>query len=130
MSDDELRAKGFAPFLRPEHCAEGEWLMLTGFNALYKPGTEQEQITCEVENENGNQFKLGIRQGSPDHRILHHAFGHDWRGWKGSVQVTIATGKRKADDGSTVKFVNVKEADNQVPDWSDKEPPPPSDDDR
>ena len=129
MSDDDLRAQGFAPFLRPEHCAEGEWLQLTGFNALFRTGTEQEQITCEVENENGNQFKLGIRRGSPDNRILFHALGKDWRQWEGSVQVTIATGKRPGANGTPVRFVNVKAADAHPPDWSEHEPPH-TDDDR
>lgn len=130
MTDDQLRAKGFVPFLRPEHCQDGEWFQLTGFNALHMPGTEREQITCEVENENGNQFTLGVRQGSPDHRILHHAFGKDWRGWAGSVQVTIADGRRRDANNNKVQFVNVKAADTRPPVWSADEPPPHGDDDQ
>jgi hypothetical protein len=96
--------------------------LLTGFNTLRDQGTEREQITCEVENENGTRFSLGVRQGSPDHRILFHALGRDWRGWQGTVTVTIAQG-RNAD----VSFVNVKAADRGEPVWSGDGPPHPAD---
>lgn len=122
-SEQSMRDRGITPFIRPEHVHDGEWLKLTGFNAIRERNTDREQFTCEVENENGTVFTLGIRNGSPDHRILHRRFGADFRSWVGAVQVTIGEGRK---GGS---FVNVKDADTDSPIW-DGGPPAPSDDDR
>src|SRR4051812_41249143 len=75
MTDEQVRAQGFNPFVRPEHVSEGQRLKLTGFNRKKDQGTPREQIVCEVETEAGDTFDLGVRVGSPDHRILHKALG-------------------------------------------------------
>lgn len=129
MSDDQLRARNMMPFLRPNHVTENEQLRLTGFNALRDQGTAKEQIICEVENEAGTQFNLGIRMGSPDHRVMHRNIGPDWRSWRGSVTVTIARGRVAGHPG----FVNVKDASRFAAQWDTQggdEPPPPSDEDQ
>lgn len=118
MDDDALREKGFDPFLRPEHCREGEAFELTGFNAIDR-SNPREQFKCQVRNAKGETFTLGIREGSPDHRAMHSALGSNYREWRGSVTVTIQSGSRDAN----VKFVNVKTASESLPDWSDVEPP-------
>lgn len=112
VSDEELRKKGFTPFLRPEHVTEGDIAMLTGFNSIRDANTEKEQILCEIELENGHKFTLGVRQGSPDHRILHHALGHNWRMWRGSVGITIGKGRQGG------VFCNVKDANRNEPVWA------------
>lgn len=125
VSDDELRQRGFTPFLRPEHTTEGDVLALTGFNSIRDANTEREQILCEVETEGGQKFTLGIRQGSPDHRVMHHALGASWRMWKGSVTITLADGRKGG------RFCNVKAASRQEPLWyydgSDNDDPGPGD---
>lgn len=112
-SDDSIRNRGLTPFLRPEHVAEGEWLKLTGFNSVRERDTDREQIVCEVENESGHTFSLGVRNGSPDHRVLHRTFGGDHRRWIGGVKVTIAEGTKQRG----TRFVNVAEADKTGPIW-------------
>lgn len=123
-TEEAMRARGVIPFLRPTHVENREWLKLTGFNARFKPGTDQEQIACEVENENGTFFTLGVRDGSPDHRVLFRALGSNWKTWSGSVQVTIVTGR----NGDT-QFVNVMAADPEPPVWDGSGPPHPADTD-
>lgn len=124
-SDESMRARNVTPFLRPEHVSDGEWLKLTGFNAMKDRDTDREQYILEVENEHGHTFSLGIRTGSPDHRIFHRSFGEAFRQWRGSVQVTIADGRR-----GDVQFVNVKAVDHDWPVWDGSSAPAHSDDDR
>lgn len=108
MSDDDVRSQGFNPFIRPEHVKEGQALKLTGFNRKKDIGTPREQIVCEVETAAGDTFDLGVRTGSPDHRVLHRALGSDWEKWHGAVIVTI----RQRD---TVAFVNIASAEPDEP---------------
>ncbi len=122
-SDEAIRARGLTPFLRPEHVIDGEWLKLTGFNAIKGRDTDDEQIICEVENEHGHTYSLGVRDGSPDHRILHRTLGTNPKRWAGGVKVTIANGRTAG-----AKFVNVAEADTHGPVWDG--PAPRSDNDR
>ena len=117
-SDASIRARGVTPFLRPEHVATGEWLKLTGFNAMKDRDTDREQIICEVENENGESFSLGVRTGSPDHRVLHRTFGNDFRKYAGSVKVKIVDGRTRG-----TQFVNVAAASADVPVWDGGAPP-------
>lgn len=101
-SDDELREQGFTPFLRPEHCKDGEWFRLTGFNQ-----DDGQQYKAEVANESGTTYTLGIRKGSPSHRIMHHTFGGSIDAWKnGGIEVKLVPGNR----GDGVVFVNVGSA--------------------
>lgn len=128
-SSETIRRTGGIPFLRPEDTTDGEVLRLTGFNNIRDRDSDREQIVCEVENQRGENFNMGIRIGSPDHNRLHRAMGADWRRWDGSVIVTIAPGTR---GGS---FVNVKSASRENPEWyagdtSFDDVPPPSDRDR
>ena len=101
-SDEEIRARGFSPFLRPEHTVEGEIFQLTGWTNKH---TDGRQIIVEVENSKGLTFSLGVRIGSPDHRVLFKALGVDWALWAGSIIVTIVDGQR-----NNMKFVNVHSA--------------------
>ncbi len=94
LTDAEIRDRGMNPFLRPAHCTDGESFALTGW-ARYKDG----QIIIEVEN------TTGVREGSPDHRILHKALGADWKTWAGFLTVKIAAGKKAG-----TSFVNVATA--------------------
>jgi hypothetical protein len=120
-----MRARNLTPFLRPEHVISGESLKLTGFNAMRDRDTDREQVICEVENEHGHTFSLGVRTGSPDHRILHRTFGESFRQWRGTVTVTIAPGRTRDHAG----FVNVKSADTDYPVWDGGAPPHPADSD-
>lgn len=115
-TDSQLREKGFVPFLRPEHVRNGEQLGLTGFNSIRDRDTAREQFACEVLNEKGEDFLMGIRPGSPDHHKLFKALGDDWRKWRGTVVVELGKGSR---GGS---FVNVGAVSDGPPDWSDSEP--------
>jgi hypothetical protein len=102
-SDDSLRARGFTPFLRPEHVGDGETLSLTGFNYKHRDG---EQICVTVANADGVEFVLGIREGSPDHKKFFNAFGPEYSGWvPGEVVVKIGTGSKPG--AKPVQFVNV-----------------------
>lgn len=106
-TDDQVREEGFTPFLRAEHTKEGEAFALTGWNKEHADG---QQIICEVENAEGTQYSLGVRKGSPDHRVLHKALGADWQNWRGGLTVTLRAGKQ----GDMV-FVNVAAADKSDP---------------
>lgn len=112
-TDAELRAKGFVPFIRPEHTKSGETLRLTGFNFMRERGTDKEQYVCEVQNEKGEMFNLGVRPGTPDHRALFHALGPHYANWTGSVQISIGTGNRGGE------FVNVQRVTPDTPFWYD-----------
>ncbi len=106
MTDEEFRAKGMVPFLRPSHVNEGEKLRLTGFNVR-----KDDQFVLEVVNAAGVPFNLGIRYGSPDHRIMFHAFhSQDFETWVGAVSVTIAPSTRGGEG-----FVNIKDASPDEP---------------
>ena len=104
-TDEALRTRGFNPFLRPEHVKEGDTLALTGFNYPHRDGSQ----TCVTvqKGDTGEQFTLGVRKGSPDHRAFFEAFGtNDPDKWApGFVTVTIGKGTRP---GADVFFVNVK----------------------
>jgi hypothetical protein len=119
-NDDAIRAKGFTPFIRAEHTSDGEWFRLTGLNQLRRRDDGTEQINCEIENETGEQFTLGVRLGTPDYRKMFHALGREWRTWTGGIAVTLQRGSRGG------IFVNVKDADRQGPIWDG--PPPESGD--
>ena len=96
------------PFLRPEHVKDGEALKLTGWSRL---SPDQTQIIVEVENERGALFDLGIREGSPDHKIMFKAFGRDWRKWPtGGILVSIVEGRKEG-----TSFVNIAGADVNEP---------------
>lgn len=110
--DDSMRERGFAPFLRPDHLAStGEWFKLTGYNIL---ATDKSGPYAKVElrNERGQDFVIGVREGTPDHRQFFHAFGTmDHRAWnRGAVKVKLVTGKDQ-------RFVNVEEIDLDGPVW-------------
>ena len=107
QTDEEVRSRGFNPFLRPEHCTDGELLALTGFNSQ-----GDGQIKCEVQNERGETFTLGVRQGMPDHRILHHALGADWSRWAGTVKIKHGAGRE-----GPAQFCNVDSAQRDYPFW-------------
>jgi hypothetical protein len=113
MTDEQLRAQGFNPFLRPEHVGDGEVIALVGFNRKKDHGTSKEQIVCEVQTEGGHVFDLGVRTGSPDHRALHRGLGADWSTWKGSA--TVIHRERE-----TVTFVNIANATVEFPVWFDE----------
>jgi hypothetical protein len=102
-----LREQGFTPFLRPEHTREGEWFRLTGFNQ-----DDGNQIKVEVESEVGAAYTLGVRKGSPGHRIMHRTFGPGPASWaNGGVQIKLVPGTR----GDGVVFVNVAAAQHGEP---------------
>lgn len=104
--DNAMRARGFTPFLRPEHTGNGEYFRLTGFNQ--DDGT---QFKIEVANEKGDCYTLGVRKGSPSHRIMYHALGEDPLKWRGGVSIVLTPGTR----GDGVVFVNVATADQEEP---------------
>jgi len=105
MTDEEFRARGMVPFLRPTHVTDGEEMKLTGFNIR-----KDNQFIIEVTNRAGLAFNLGIRYGSPDHRVLFHGLGETWESWRGSITVTIAPSTRGGEG-----FVNVKDASPDEP---------------
>lgn len=113
--DAAMRAKGFAPFMRPEHITHpNEWFLLTGWNV---PDPAKRQIKVEIENDKGETFTLGVREGSPDHRLLFRTFGSNHLEWKnGSVKVKAVEGTR----GDGARFVNIAELDENPPLWADK----------
>lgn len=126
LTDDQLRARNMMPFLRPNHVQENEQLRLTGFNNA----REDNQIVCEVENEAGQSFNLGVRRGSPDHRVMHKTLGADYNRWTGHVVVTISKARTSGHPG----FVNIKDASRFPAAWDTMsggdEPPPHSDEDQ
>lgn len=92
------------PFLRPEHCKDGEGFALTGYNRKDERATGREQIKLEIENNAELRFDLGVRLDSPDYRKLHMALGSDWRTWNDAmIYVKLAEGREK--DGP--RFVNI-----------------------
>jgi hypothetical protein len=107
LTDEEYRAKGLVPFLRPGHVRDGEQLKLTGFNVVQPDG----QIVCDVANAAGIMFRLGVREGSPDHRCLHYKLGPEPKKWLGSVTIAIAPGRTPDHPG----FVNVADAEPDEP---------------
>jgi hypothetical protein len=116
-NDDAMREKGFSPFLRPEHTRENEWFLMTGWNVIGLDSKKLPQIKIELQNEQGQNFVLGVREGSPDHRILFHAFGsQDYRAWpKGAIKVKVVAGTQ-----GDMRFINVAEADPDPPIWADR----------
>jgi hypothetical protein len=106
-TDDQVRQDGFTPFLRPEHTKNGAHFNVTGWNTAHKDG---KQYIVEVQDEAGELYSMGVRIGSPDHRILQKALGADWANWKGGLSVQI----RKGNQGD-VSFVNVATADKAQP---------------
>lgn len=112
VSDEELRDKGFTPFLRAEHVSDGEWLKATGFNSLRERDTALEHFLVEVETEAGLAFSLRIRPGSPDHRILYRTFGAELKRWIGGIRVKLVAGREAGR-----YFVNVEDADRSGPVW-------------
>lgn len=101
-SDESLRARGFNPFLRPEHTKDGDEFTLTGFNYRHRDGN---QICVTVmKPDTGDEFTLGIREGSPDHNHFYKAFGASFTDWHpGTVTVAISQGRTPG-----TAFVNVK----------------------
>jgi hypothetical protein len=106
-TDEQVRAEGFTPFLRPEHTKSGAWFSITGWNTEHR---DKQQIIVEVQDEDGIKFSFGVRIGSPDHRVLHQALGADWKSWTGGLSVEF----RKGNKGD-VEFVNVATADRADP---------------
>ena len=102
-----MRAEGFTPFLRPEHTKSGAAFSVTGWNTEHRDG---KQYIVEVMDEDGQKFSLGVRKGSPDHRVLHQALGPDPFKWKGGLIVEF----RKGNIGD-MEFVNVASADTMDP---------------
>jgi hypothetical protein len=102
-TDDQVREEGFTPFIRPEHTKTGEAFRVTGWN---KPHADGQQYIVEIANAKGVEFSLGVRIGSPDHKILHKALGPDFMKWQGGLIVEIRQGNR----GTGVGFVNVAAA--------------------
>ena len=106
-SDEAMRARGVTPFLRPEHVTDGEVLMLTGFNYIGKDG--QFCVTVAKPTNPDQEFVMGLREGSPDHKKFFQAFGADHKSWApGNVTVSISKGNRP---GSDVSFVNVADVE-------------------
>lgn len=113
-----MRERGFSPFMRPEHIENpNEWFMMTGWNVPGPDSKGRTQIKIEVENEKGARFVVGVREGSPDHRVLFHAFGSaDHTKWpKGAIKFKAVPGTR-----GDVRFINVAEADVDPPVWADR----------
>lgn len=80
---------------------------MTGWNTEHRDG---QQYIVEVMDEDGVKFSMGVRKGSPDHRILHNALGPDWQKWKGGLIVEFRKGKV-----GDMEFVNVASADTMDP---------------
>lgn len=114
VDDQAIRARGGVPFLRAEHIGlrGREWFELTGLNVMKHRDTDNEQVNCEIRNQRGELFQIGIRWGSPDHRRMHHAFGSEWRRWSGAVLMAAARGDRPGQI-----FVNVAECAD-TPQWN------------
>lgn len=110
ISDEQMRARGMTPFLRPEHVSKDiPEFRMTGFNRKGNDG----QFLCDVERGDGDIFTLGIREGSPDHRVLFNAFGGDYTRWTGTVAVKIVNGRQAG-----TQFVNVESASKSAPAWA------------
>lgn len=106
-TDEEVRRDGYTPFLRPEHTKSGAAFSVTGWNTEHR---DKSQYIVEVMDEDGQTFSLGVRIGSPDHRVLQKALGSDWRNWKGGLIVEFRKGKV-----GDMEFVNVASADTNDP---------------
>lgn len=106
-TDEQVRADGFTPFLRPEHTKSGAWFSITGWNTEHR---DKMQYIVEVQDEDGELFSLGVRIGSPDHRTLQKALGADWKNWRGGLSVEFRKGNR-----GDMEFVNVASADKADP---------------
>src|SRR5262245_56933728 len=81
---------GFNDFLKVEHLpGKGRTMLrLSGWvrKTVSKFG---KQVVIEVETEDDKTFDFGIKDGSPNHRMLFKAFGANTENWQGSIFVEI-----------------------------------------
>jgi hypothetical protein len=93
-------ATGYNPFLKVENIsAHGATeLRLTGW-VRRTIGRYGPQIVIEVTTPDGRTFDFGIKEGSPNHRMIFRGMGRDETKWEGRLivevgQFTIGTGAR------------------------------------
>ena len=81
-------SQGFNQFLKSEHINESGTTRfdLTGY-VRTSVGQYGPQVVLEVEDADGKTWDFGVKEGSPNHRMLWRALGGDTRTWGGSIVV-------------------------------------------
>lgn len=93
-------SSGYNPFLKVEHLDRGPIeLQLTGW-VRRAVGRYGPQIVIEVTTPDGRTWDFGIKEGSPNHRMIFRGMGRDETKWAGRLvvevgQFTIAKGTRQ-----------------------------------
>jgi hypothetical protein len=78
---------GYNPFLKTDDLPDGpSRLMLTGW-VRRTVGRYGPQIVIEVTTSSGRTFDFGIKEGSPNHRMLFRGMGKDEHKWAGAIVV-------------------------------------------
>lgn len=86
--ETEQSANGYNPFLKVEDIDAGTAteLTLTGW-VRRTVGRFGPQVVIEVKHPDGRTYDFGIKDGSPNHRMLWRGFGRDEKLWAGSIVV-------------------------------------------
>lgn len=112
---DQGGSSGYNPFLKVEHVNESgpTRLDLTGW-VRRTTGRYGPQIVIEVVNKrDGRTYDLGIKEGSPNHRMMFRGMGMDEKKWAGYIIVEIGTFKMRGGRESN-RAIDIREvqADN------------------
>jgi hypothetical protein len=83
-------ASGYNPFLKAEDVSDRgpTSLTLTGW-VRRTVGRYGPQVVIEVTHPDGRTFDFGIKEGSPNHRMLWRGFGRNEKDWQGSIIVEV-----------------------------------------
>lgn len=81
-------ATGYNPFLKADDLPEGEAIELTLTGWVRRTvGRFGPQVVIEVTTPGGKTFDFGIKDGSPNHRMIWRGMGRDENKWAGSIVV-------------------------------------------
>jgi len=113
-TDDDQRAPeqsstGYNPFLKVADLGRGPVrLDLTGW-VRRTVGRFGPQIVIEVHAPGGRTFDFGIKDGSPNHRMMFRGMGRDETKWEGAIIVEVETftmkGGRKSNPAIAIREV-------------------------
>lgn len=83
-------ATGYNPFLKAEDLTGGGPVSLTLTGWVRRTvGRFGPQVVIEVTHPDGRTFDFGVKEGSPNHRMLWRGFGRNERDWQGSIVVEV-----------------------------------------
>lgn len=86
--ETDQSSRGYNPFLKVEdiEASGATELTLTGW-IRRTVGRYGPQVVIEVTHPDGKTYDFGIKDGSPNHRMLWRGFGRDEKQWAGSIIV-------------------------------------------